>query len=114
MPYLSADAIERTLRAISAIPGGEVVFDYPSSDPGVSAQARELRTDLLRRTAAVGEPIRTSYRPAELAILLRGLGFDEVQDMGRAEFRDRYFPHRPRPDPSEGGGHILRARCSSE
>ncbi len=69
VPYLSPDAVAATLRHLGALPGAEVVLDYPAPTDDPSVQA--LREDLARRTAAAGEPMRASFEPAAMDRLLR-------------------------------------------
>ena len=110
VPYLSGPAVEATLRAIAGLPGGaQVVFDYgnpPGPGPDAYSEAREQLAD---RVAALGEAIRTHFETAELHAQLAALGFREIEDLGPAQIRDRYFPGRG-GGLSDRGGHIVRAR----
>ena len=44
--------------------------------------------------AAVGEPIVSLFLPAEIEMLLRVHGFEDVDDFGPDEARTTYFPGR--------------------
>jgi methyltransferase (TIGR00027 family) len=109
VPYLSREATEATLRAIASIPGGEVVFDLPAPTGQVPTKARADRADLEARVAELGEPFRGGWDIAEMTALLAGLGFDDVEDLGRSEIRTRYLGLGP--DDRPGGAHVLRARA---
>lgn len=110
VPYLSYDTVETTLRRIGSLPGAEVVFDYPAPMTGLSRRSRAIRKDLHRRVAALGEPFTDPIDPVRLAGTLRGAGFDDVEDLGRAEIVSRYFG-LPADAPG-GGGHVVRARVT--
>jgi methyltransferase (TIGR00027 family) len=114
VPYLTRDAITATLRALGTIPGGEVVFDYPTGLAGLDARSRLGRARLAARTAAVGEPLLSTFEPSEVADLLQASGFDEVRDLGRAGILAFIgVPADPgRARRGVGGGHLVRGRRS--
>lgn len=105
--YLTREAVMDTLRFIAAAPGGEVVFDYGepiSAFPEGEARARQVAR--AERAAAMGEPWITRFEPAELAAALRGLGFEELEDLGPAQISRRFYGVERRDRP---GGHLMRA-----
>jgi methyltransferase (TIGR00027 family) len=109
VPYLSQDAVTATLRAIASVPGGEVVFDYTSPAHRLEAQAQRDRAELMARVAEAGEPLSAGLETEALHALLADLGFDEVEDLGRPQIRERFLG---RPGGTEtGGAHLLRARA---
>jgi methyltransferase (TIGR00027 family) len=105
--YLTRGAVVETLRFIASVPGGEVVFDYgepPSSFP--EGAQRSLQLARAQRAAALGEPWITRFTPADLAEILRSLGFDALEDLGPAQIARRFYG----VDRSDGpGGHLMRA-----
>ena len=109
VPYLSEAAVAATLRAVAAVPGGEVVLDYTNPAHQLHAAAQGDRTDLMARVAEVGEPLSAGLETAALHALLADLGFDEVEDLDRPQIRERFLG---RPGGTEtGGAHLLRARA---
>jgi methyltransferase (TIGR00027 family) len=109
VPYLTREATEATLRAVASVPGGEVVFDLPAPADQVPAKAQADREDLETRVAELGEPFRGGWEISEMRALLTGLGFDDVEDLGRSEIRTRYLGLGP--DDRPGGAHVVRARA---
>jgi methyltransferase (TIGR00027 family) len=110
VPYLTPDAVAATLRAISAVPGGEVVFDYTNPVDQLVDIAQGDRADLVARVAEVGEPLSAGLDTIELHALLTSLGFGEIEDLDRPQIRSRYLG-RP-AGTAAGGAHLLRARVA--
>jgi len=93
--YLTAGAIDATLRAVAALPAGSgIVFDYMIAPELLSPAARAVLDGLAGRVAAAGEPFQTFFVPDSLAGHLRGLGFARLDDMSPEALDARYFQHR--------------------
>jgi len=93
--YLTADAIEATLRFVASLPvGSGIVFDYMISPALLSSKARQSFDGLSRRVASAGEPFQTFFDPPALAGSLRDLGFDQVEDMAPEQIDAMYFQGR--------------------
>ena len=111
VPYLTEQAILATLGFITGLPGGaHVVFDYsnpPASAPDQDEDA-DVREALAARVASWGEPFRSHFETGTLHAKLMALGFREVEDLGPALIRERYFTSRGGSS-SDRGGHIVRA-----
>jgi methyltransferase (TIGR00027 family) len=111
VPYLTEQAVFSTLGYLAGLPGGaHVVFDYsnpptPSSGRDEHALAHEV---LAERVASLGEGFQSSFETDELRAKLTALGFREVEDLGPASIRERYFAKRGGSSP-DTGGHIVRA-----
>jgi methyltransferase (TIGR00027 family) len=107
--YLSRAAVMTTLSFIAGLPrGGEVVFDYGrpvSAFPEGAARARQITR--AQRAARLGEPWITRFEPPELAAMLRGLGFDDLEDLGPAKIGRRFLGIERKDGP---GGRLMRAR----
>src|SRR5208283_862487 len=96
---------------IASLPGGaHVVFDYgnpPASSPDPD-EYDAVRRQLAARVASVGEAFRSHFETDALHAKLMALGFREVEDLGPALIRERYFANRG-GSLSNRGGHIARA-----
>jgi methyltransferase (TIGR00027 family) len=106
VPYLTRDAIQATLDFVVSLPGSEIVFDYSDPPENYAPEQRKFMMALVERVAALGEPFRSHFHPAEMAALLKGFG--EIEDMGPREIGARYFGKLVRAD--RAGGHVVRAR----
>jgi methyltransferase (TIGR00027 family) len=111
VPYLTEQAVFSTLGFIASLPGGaHVVFDYgnpPASSAGQDEDAA-VRERLAARVASVGEAFRSHFETEALQAKLMALGFREVEDLGPALIRERYFANRG-GSVRDRGGHIVRA-----
>jgi methyltransferase (TIGR00027 family) len=111
-PYLSEEAIWRTLAFIAGVPGGaHVVFDYGNPPESLEGELRAYHDRAAARTEAIGEAWVTFFEADELRAKLAALGFGEVEDLGPREIAARYFPARAGVVP-EKGGHVVRAARS--
>jgi methyltransferase (TIGR00027 family) len=111
VPYLTEQAVFSTLEFIAHLPGrAHVVFDY-GNPPGSGldrdrfAAAQEA---LAARVASIGEAFRSYFETDALHTKLMALGLREVEDLGPALIRERYFANRAGSLPDRGG-HIIRA-----
>jgi methyltransferase (TIGR00027 family) len=111
VPYLTEAAVLSTLGFVAGLgDGAEVVFDYgnppdPVAEPDAWAAAREA---FASRVASIGEALKCDFETRALHARLRALGFSEIEDLGPASVRERYFPARGAPL-SERGLHVVRA-----
>ena len=83
VPYLSQDDVFATLRFIAELPGAEVVFDYSEPVENYPEHIRPFILASAQKVAALGEPWLSYFDPADLAEMLRGLGFQEIEDLDR-------------------------------
>jgi len=94
-PYLTASAIESTLRAIAAAaPGSEVVFSYRPQDAVLDDVGTEYARIYTRIAAAVGEPLQPGWSVPEIEALIRACGLKVVDHPARADLQRRYFAGR--------------------
>jgi methyltransferase (TIGR00027 family) len=111
VPYLREPAVFATLGFMAGLPGGaHVVFDYgnpptASSDQDDYAAVHER---LAARVASLGEGFKCVFESDVLHAKLRALGFREIEDLGPALIRERYFATRGGFS-ADRGGHIVRA-----
>lgn len=108
VPYLTRGAIQATLGFAASIPGSEIVFDYSQAPENYPLQQRKLMTALVERVAALGEPFRSYFDPAEMTALLKSNGFGKIEDLGPREIGARFF--RRRIPAGRAGGHVVWAR----
>lgn len=106
VPYLTRDAITATLDFSASRSGNEIVFDYSEPPENYSPEQRKFIMALVERVAALGEPFRSHFQPAEMAALLKD--FEDVEDLGPGQIAARYF-NRPVPA-GRAGGHVVWAR----
>lgn len=105
--YLTREAIFETLSFIGGAARGEVAFDYGEPHAAYpSAQQAALRARDARM-GALGEPWLTRFEPEALGQDLRGLGFDEIEDLRPSEIARRFYGRAGRDGP---GAHLVRAR----
>lgn len=118
VPYLTAKAIDETLRTISSLPGGaEVVFDYSDPPATFSAELSAIHEARALRVAAVGEPFLSSFDPSMLHEKLRKSGFSEIDDVTGRGLISTYLEQATTAvqstvevsEPRSGGGHVLFA-----
>ena len=94
-PYLTRDALLKTLAIIAAMPAGSgVVFDYAVPAASLPLFDRIALSLLSARVARLGEAFHLFLAPQELSGILRELGFVCVQDLGQQEINSRYFQNR--------------------
>jgi len=111
VPYLTEQAVFSTLEFIARLPAGaHVVFDYgnPPASAGDAGGYVAVHEALAMRVASVGEAFKSYFEAEALHAKLQALGFCEIEDLGPALIRERYFASRG-GSLSDRGGHILRA-----
>jgi methyltransferase (TIGR00027 family) len=108
VPYLTREAIVTTLTALARM-SAEVVFDYGEPLEAFSSARRLYMEAFFARVAALGEPLLSRFRPAEMAALLREAGFARIEDFGPHEMA--LYLGAPSPPPAgTPGGHVVHAR----
>ena len=109
VPYLTSKAVSSTLRFIGKIPQAVVVFDYAEPFQNYPANRRASVIAVAESAAARGEPWLSLFDPAELHELLRGEGFNTVEDLGLPEIAKRLYGDLRRDITIGAGPHIVRA-----
>lgn len=109
VPYLSEEAVFRTLAVIAGLPGGsDVIFDYGEPVSMRSPEHRAAFEARATRVAALGEPWISFFEPMVLAARLREIGYQDIEDWDVRALIARFAPGAPAPRDG-GGGHVLRA-----
>ena len=96
MPYLSADAIEATLRIIaSAGLGSEVILDYRCEDSVLDDIGRRFIDKFTSMAEESGEPVQPGCPATEIEQLLVRCGLKVRDHPTRQDLIDRYFAGHP-------------------
>lgn len=94
--YLTAEALETTLRAVSTgAAGSEVVFSYNVALPFLDDAGREYLEAVSQRVARTGESLRSSFSPADAEVLVERCGLVVAEHPTTDDLCDRYFSGRP-------------------
>jgi methyltransferase (TIGR00027 family) len=106
--YLNRETVFSTLDFIAGVQGSAVAFDYTEAFENQTPERRARLTAMAENAAARGEPWLSFFDPPEIAAVLRGKGFGDIEDLGFADLIKRYSPELGRGLQS-GGGHVIRA-----
>jgi methyltransferase (TIGR00027 family) len=96
VPYLSREAIFRTLESIAAAstPGSEIVFDYRVAMESVDPEDVPLVEAGDKFSASGGEPKRSWLNPETLPDEISAVGFELIESLSPKQLWDRYFAGR--------------------
>jgi methyltransferase (TIGR00027 family) len=93
--YLERETVMAMFKTIAGLPKPSgVAFDYGLDRELLGFMERTILDEFARRVAAAGEPWTTFFRPDTLAADLRGLGFEEIEDLAGHAINERYFNDR--------------------
>ena len=90
VPYLTRDAIDRTLAYMSSIRNAEVVFDYAEPPEASSEELRQLERERTEQLKKIGEGSGCRFEPADIAAILRSYGFCVIEDIDYQEIVRRF------------------------
>ena len=90
VPYLTQDAIGRTLDFMASIPDSEVVFDYMESPQAFSEEIREVVEERTEQLEKIDKRWASRFEPAGIAAILRSHGFSAIEDIGFQEIAFRF------------------------
>ena len=110
VPYLTRDAVDRTLDYIASIRHSEVVFDYLEPPEAFSEELRQLETERAEQLEKIGERSASRYRPNEIATILSSHGFCAVDDIDFHEIASRFGDAVEELAPGHAGVHVVHAR----
>lgn len=110
LPYLTQDAIGRTLDYIASIPNSEVVFDYMEPPEAFSEELRQLEKARAEQLEKLGERSATRFEPAAMAALLRSHGFRASEDIGFQQIASRFANAIQGLAPGHAGVHVVHAK----
>ena len=110
VPYLTEDAIGRTLDYMSSIQNSEVVFDYMEPPAASSEELRQLDTERTERLKKLDERSVSRFEPAGVAAMLRSHGFSAVEDINFQEIASRFGRGVHGLAPGHLGVHVVHAK----
>ena len=110
VPYLTVEAIGRTLDTMASIPNSEVVFDYMEPAEAFSEELRELEKARTEQLKKMGERSVSRFEPAEIAAMLRSHGFRGIEDIDFEEIKSRFGGAVQGLAPGHAGVHVVHAR----
>ena len=96
VPYLTQDAIGRTLDYMTSIQNSEVVFDYMEPPEAFSEELRQIEKARAEQLEKMGERSDTRFEPAGIAAILRSHGFCAFEDIDFQEIASRFGQRRSR------------------
>jgi methyltransferase (TIGR00027 family) len=110
VPYLTRDAIGRTLDYMSSIQDSEVVFDYMEPPEALSEEVRQLEKERIEQLKNIGERSVSRFEPAAIAAILRSHGFCAIEDISFQEIASRFGRAVQGLAPGNAGVHVVHAR----
>jgi methyltransferase (TIGR00027 family) len=110
VPYLTHDAIGRTLNYMSSIQNSEVVFDYMEPPEAFSEELRQLEKQRTEQLKKMNERSVSRFEPAGMAELLRSHGFCAIEDFDFQEIGSRFGHAVQGLALGHAGVHVVHAR----
>ena len=110
VPYLTQDAIGRTLDYISSIQNSEVVFDYMEPPEALSGEMRRMVSERAKQLANTEERWASRFEPAGVAAMLRAHGFCDIEDIGFEQIVSRFGRDVQGLATGQAGVHVVHAK----
>jgi methyltransferase (TIGR00027 family) len=110
VPYLTQQAIGRTLDYISLIQNSEVVFDYVEPPEAFSEELRQIEKERAEQLKKIGERSDSRFEPAGIAAILRSRGFCAIEDINFQEIASRFGGAVQGLAPGHAGVHVVHAK----
>jgi len=110
VPYLTQDAIERTLDYLSSIQNSEVVFDYVEATEASSQDLRQLETERTKQLERIEERSVSRFEPAGMAAILLSHGFGSIEDISYQDIASRFGAAVPGLAPGHLSVHVVHAK----
>jgi methyltransferase (TIGR00027 family) len=109
VPYLTQDAIGRTLDYIASIQNSEMVFDYMAPE-AFSEELRQIEKERTEQLKKIGERSVCRFEPAGIAAILRSHGFYDIEDISFQEIATRFGGAVQGLAPGHIGVHVVHAK----
>ncbi len=110
VPYLTRDAIGRTLDYMSSIQNSEVVFDYMEPAGASSEEVKQLEKERAEQLKKMDERPDSRFEPAGIASILRSHGFRAIEDISFQEIASRFGGGVQGLAPGQLGVHVVHAK----
>jgi methyltransferase (TIGR00027 family) len=110
VPYLTQDAIGRTLDYMSSIEKSEVVFDYMEPPEAFSEELRQIEKERTEQLEKIGERSDSRFEPAGIAAILHSHGFCAIEDINFQEIASRFGGAVQGLAPGHAGVHVVHAK----
>jgi len=110
VPYLTQDAIHRTLDFMASIQNSEVVFDYMEPPEAFSEELRQIEQERTKQLEKIGERSLSRFEPAGIAAILRSHGFCAIEDVSFQEIASRFGRAVQGLAPGHAGLHVVHAK----
>ena len=110
VPYLTQEAIDRTLDYISSIHDSEVVFDYMEPPEAFSEELRQIEKERTEQLKKMGERSVSRFEPAGIRAILRSHGFCAIEDIDYEEVASRFGGVVQGLAPGHAGLHVVHAK----
>jgi methyltransferase (TIGR00027 family) len=110
VPYLTEEAIGRTLDYMSSIPKSEVAFDYMEPAEAFSEELRQIEKQRAEQLEKMGERSVSRFDPAGMAALVRAHGFCDLEDIDFDAIVCRFGQAVQGLAPGHAGLHVVHAR----
>ena len=110
VPYLTQEAIGRTLDYISSIENSEVVFDYMEPPEAFSEELRQLERERIEQLKKMGERSVSRFEPAGMAAILRSHGFCAIEDINFRQIASMFGRAVQGLAPGHAGVHVVHAK----
>ncbi|MGE5325956.1 MAG: class I SAM-dependent methyltransferase [Deltaproteobacteria bacterium] len=112
VPYLTEDAIGRTLDYMASIPNSQVVFDYMEPPQAFSEEIRKSVKERTEQLEKMNERWASRFEPAGIAAILRSHGFCDIEGISFQEIASRFGSAVQGLAPGQAGLHVVHATCS--
>jgi methyltransferase (TIGR00027 family) len=110
VPYLTEDAIGRTLDYMSSIQKSEVVFDYMEPPEAFSEELRQIEKERTEQLKKTGEASVCRFDAAGMAAILLSHGFCAIEDISFQEIASRFGRAVQGLAPGHPGVHVVHAK----
>jgi len=94
---------------LSLARGSEIVFSFILPQQALSGIEADAAATAAAKSAEVGEPWLSRWDPADIAALLRRMGFSEISSLTPEQVQERYLKDRRDGLKARRGERLMRA-----